>query len=133
MRDIKFRGKRQKNGKWIYGDLITEWGYKGDGRPAIYYYADEDDDEEAGWMYDYVDPDTVGQYTGLKDPNGVEIYEGDIVYNAQLEFAEVKYENGAFWIYSPVQNICTRVSNLDCVNGNKYDNPELLTDKPWKQ
>lgn len=137
MRDIKFRGKRSKDGKWIYGDLFSAERSKGDDRRGIYYYADDDfyDEEEAGsgWMYDYVDPDTVGQYTGLKDPNGVEIYEGDIVYNAQLEFAEVKYENGAFWIYSPVQNICTRVSNQDCVNGNKYDNPELLTDKPWKQ
>ena len=131
MRSIKFRGKR-RDGKWIYGDLFTEGGNKGDCRPAINYYA-EIDNEEAGWMYDYVAPETVGQYTGLNDPNGVEIYEGDIVYNAQIEFAEVKYEGGAFWIYSPMWNASMRLSNQDCVNGNIFDNPELLTAEPWKR
>ena len=133
MRDIKFRGKRRKDGKWIYGDLFSAERTNGD--PAINYYADDDfyDEEEAGsgWLYDYVDPDTVGQFTGLKDPNCVEIYEGDIIYSTPLGFAEVKYVDGAFWTYSPIQDATMRLTNQDCVNGNIFDNPELLTDKPW--
>ena len=126
MRSIKFRGKRH-NGLWVYGSLV----YSANIEPAIYYETGKGEVKEMSWCY--VDPNTIGQFTGLKDPNGVEIYEGDLVYNAQLEFAEVKYENGAFWIYSPLLNVCTRVSEQDCVNGNIFDNPELLTAEPWKQ
>lgn len=135
MREIKFRGKRRDNGEWVYGDL---WHYPyGSKDVAIVKIVDPINSETVGG--NAVIPETIGQYTGLKDKNGKKIFEGDIVKihikyfsNGAEEdnFYVVKWHKGwgtlALHNIRPVQ--CCDLSDAKDgeVIGNIYDNPELL-------
>lgn len=125
MREILFRGKRVYNGEWLAGDLLAN-KYE---RPNICPIGDVN-------CYPVI-PETVGQYTGMKDKNGEKIFEGDIVkYSTTCEIFTVAW-HGSFaeFVISELQkpNKATRGSkNMYLVNryceviGNIYDNPELL-------
>lgn len=136
MREVKFRG-RDEDGEWNYGDLLR---YVRDSYDMIIPdgYANSDN------LYDdvvSVDYETVGQFTGLKDHKGHEIYEGDIVKvvsYGEESFHVVKYmvdEDYPAFDLDPVLNdgecnsLSYSLNDLDTkiiVIGNIHDNPELL-------
>lgn len=145
MREILFRGKSIMRGDWVYGYLNQHRGnirYDCDCEPiadGCYYINDWQAKIDTG-MYgqDYkVDPNTIGQFTGLTDRNGTKIFEGDIIgldhpYNGKTIHAVV--QDGCGWNLSNFYASC-----FDCpgcafsegtkymtVVGNIYDNPELL-------
>lgn len=93
MRTIKFRGKQIHNGEWAYGDLYQN---RGDGK---IYMAGNSSETMGGITHTLwdVDPETVGQFTGMFDRDGKEIYEGDLYTNEDKKGTyEVAFSNGAF-------------------------------------
>lgn len=134
-RVIKFRGKRLANDEWCYGSLLI-WA---DGECIILEKSDSSNDM---WKRE-INPDTVGQFTGLCDCNGREIYEGDVIksmYNDIYHVIGYNENRGAFTatlINEYMDNTdglkteCNVEQKWLCdmkkvVVGNIYDNPELL-------
>ena len=123
MRKIKFRGKRYDSEKWIYGNLVDDDVILTRGCLCV-------DDDYIGFDDDWssVKPETVGQFTGLLDGNGKEIYEGDILQFEEYPPAQVLWYDGAFNARRLDINddyILADWYDGTVIIGNIHDNPEL--------
>lgn len=127
MREIKFRGKDVKSGEWVYGSLVTYPNC----RCEIVVFDD-------GEILEYeVDAESVGQFTGLIDKNGNEIYEGDVItqYLVLPNYRNARRGQVLFdklWCFVLLSK--GRLHHLfgdgvtQEVQGNIHDNPNLLND-----
>lgn len=128
MREIKFRGKRIDTGEWIFGNLLQ----------------DGDLSFIVGSLKEFMDtpvneclvkPDTIGQYTGLKDRNGKDVWEGDLLRTPEgdimiVEWGDAKIITRCVRPHNPrYKNSLTFAYPVSVVIGNIHDNPELLEGK----
>lgn len=145
MRPIKFRGKTKVGNEWIYGTTISQGTIK---RKANMWYMEVAENKWKG-----LQTDSLGQFTGLEDENGKEIYEGDIVdwtffYNrigpsggateTDIQLRGVIKWGKAGFIFEVWRNDFENAGwygiadlNFDPASdieviGNIYDNPELV-------
>lgn len=145
MREILFKAKRTDTDTWAEGNLLAF-----DSRRYIIndaesiYHCPQCDREEMREMWFAVIPETVSQFTGLYDKNGVRIWENDIVRYTDLAFnpnigrfenmiftSAVTYnlDNGCFSPFEPdTFESYIRAENVEVI-GNRFDNPELLKGK----
>ena len=122
MREYLFRGKMIANGKWSEGNLLVT-------KQGCCITPD-------ATVYVAVDPETVGQYTGLTDKNGTKIFEGDIVkYGDTVHNVVFEQRNGTAYfglVYSTLETLSfghyQDLKQIEVI-GNIYDNPELVGDE----
>lgn len=130
MRTIKFRGKGFYDGRWYYGDLIHD-----EKLTSIRFLVNNPDVNNVEIT---VIPETVGQFTGLTDKNGVEIYEGDILdwnhaaHDDDKGVSRVVFRDCGFGFeigfggYSLECFMRNDEEQYVVIIGNIHDNPELL-------
>ncbi len=131
-REILFRGKSIDIDNWLYGKLFNYGLTAPSNVPCICVCV------PTSWKEAYnfyaVHPNTIGQYTGLKDKNGVKIFEGDVVIIGEKLKAKVIYYDGAFRMQSEFSPTPINTTDMGYmmrefsvrVIGNIHDNPELI-------
>lgn len=163
MREIKFRGKSKNVNEWCYGtyiftndntnDPFRTGPFKESHRIVFWCSGDWN---MGGWVDEEVIPETIGQYTGLKDKNGKEIYEGDIVewvffyerLGANMGVTEddtivkgiIRWKQGGFILeviendfenagYYSISALYTDTESDVEIIGNIWDTPELIKEE----
>ena len=145
MREIKFRGKNLNTKEWVYGgewvkSMTISYGTIKRKMSKVFFEINP-----GKWVG--IIPNTIGQFTGLKDKNGKEIYEGDLIkapsgriyavifstwkHEEKREFPKVidLYEHTGWCISLDGVNPCELLDSEVCqgsIIGNVYDNPELM-------
>lgn len=120
--NIKFKAKRLDNGEWVYGSLIRSTAGVKEKAYIVDNFSSMSDYSVVG-----IDPSTVCQFTGLKDSEGKDVWEGDILDGCRK--GEIFFQQGAFLIRSIDDNALYYLSNyamwngrITCkVIGNKFD------------
>ncbi len=148
MRDIRFRGKRKDDGKWVEGSFVECARGAIMIKPGHIHDLSEREQEEWFWQrascivefhnadeFIEVDPETVGQFSDEKDTKKTRICEGDIVEvqiysDEEPEVLEVKYRGSAFVIdYEDGDSGCQLLSAFPgtvFIIGNRWGNQEML-------
>jgi uncharacterized phage protein (TIGR01671 family) len=129
MREIKFRGLSLEKNEWLYGSLII---FPDDNKHSIGHTMlkvnDNQDDNQL--VTEPVDHKSVGQFTGLLDKNGKEVYEGDILRTEHTTPLLVVYEDGGFCFYNDLTSGADRLAQNRCerleIYGNVHENKDLL-------
>ena len=140
MNNYKFRGKTTEHGEWVYGFYIEGLSsYTGDIKYCIVQK-----DENIGDYTEFTNilPETVGQWTGLLDKNGKEIYEGDIIKKRTsislvsndffYDACDFLYKGFFLEKIKSAYGYCLEFEKTNPeyeIIGNKIDNPELLEGK----
>lgn len=120
MREIKFRALTSNN-EWVYGMYYGDFT----STPLAKHYI-----KDINGYISEIKRNTLSQYTGLKDLNGKERFEGDIVKHENGSIGEIVFHRGKFTVKEKTIRDTTFYGSLDDIRwkviGNIYENPELL-------
>ena len=126
MRDIEFRAKSKYTNEWVFGSLLVGLNNE---TSIAHSPRCEKHHGYTQLQTEPIDPDTVGQYTGINDPKGKRIFEGDI-YKSKGDIGCIIFEDQSFftkdWEDWRVHLMYMVDKDFEII-GDIHDNPEFLT------